>query len=220
MARTRTLTQLISDVRVEGDYNRSTVFTDAILTRWINQAIAKVYNLLAAQDPDLYATEGSLSTVAAQDYVALPSDFYKLLRLDIETSSGTYSRLFKYALVEENNYQDIISSATTESRYRYHVQASKLKLKPTPTVVDTLRIVYVPSVTDLVSGLDTFDGINGYEDLVVQYVLLRCDLREEKPIGERAQVIQQYESAILSAEDARDEAEPHLLPDNTSWSWG
>lgn len=219
MARTRTLTQLLSDVRVEGDYNRSAVFTDTILTRWINQAIAKVYNLLAAQDPDLYAKEGSLSTVADQDHVNLPSDFYKLLRLDILTSSDTYARLFKYALVEENNYQEIIGSATAESRYRYHVQAGKLKLRPTPPTVDTLRIVYVPSVTDLASGSDTFDGINGYEDLVVQYALLRCDLREEKPIGERAQVIQQYESAILTAEDARDEAEPHLLPDNTSWTW-
>lgn len=220
MARTRTLTNLLSDVRVEGDYNRSAVFTDTILTRWINQAIARVYNLLTAADPELYAKEASLTTTASQDYVNLPADFLKLLRLDILTSTSTYARLFRYALAEENNYQDLIGNATTESRYRYNVQGSKIKLKPTPGVVDTLRIVYVPCVTDLSLGSDTFDGLNGYEDLVVQYVLLRCDLREEKAIGERLQVIQQLEAAIRAAADARDEAEPFLLPDNTSWSWG
>ncbi len=216
MARTRTLTELISDVRVEGAYNRSNVFTDAILTRWINLGIAWVYDLLVQSWEDYYTTtDDSLVTVADQEYVTLPSDFYKLMRLDLQTSSQSWERLLTYGLAEENTYEDVVPYGRYGTVYRYRLQGDRIYLRPIPKTVDSLRIVYIPCATELSLGADTFDGINGFEDLIVQYVLRKCDAREQRPTNERDAEIQRQVNAIRRAADQRNAAEPFLLTDNT-----
>jgi hypothetical protein len=211
MARTRTLAELIADVKAEGGYNRSLVFTDAVLTRWINQAICEVYEHLANKFEGHYVSEASLSTVAGQVYVNLPSDFWKLLRLDVLQSSGVYYPMRRIALSAEDGYAN---GAFFDSRYGiyeyygYYIRASRIQLVPTPTKVDTIRCVYIPYSTDLSASSSTFDGINGYEDLVVQIVLRKCYQREQKDTRPAQMEIDRIFKRIDREASERNAAEP------------
>ena len=63
--------------------------------------------------------------------------------------------------------------------YRYRIEAGNLVLMPIPATVEVLRLFYIPFAAVLSSDASTFDGINGYEELVIQLALLRCRRREE-----------------------------------------
>jgi hypothetical protein len=215
MARTRTLLQLRTDVRTEGDYSRSTVFTDAILTRWLNLALSEVYDLLRSKWADYYTIETTLVTVAGVDTVALPSDFLSMLRLDLK-NGDIYYRINRYPLTEETDFQRAAQLGPNDAKYHYRLEKNNIRLSPQPSGVDTLRISYIPCFTELSADGDTFDGFNGWEDLAVQMVLRKCDAREEKSTTERDREIARLTQRVLKAADGRDAAEPTLLSDNTS----
>lgn len=217
MARTRTLDQLIGDVKAEGGYNRSQVFTDTLLTRWINQAIAEVYELLADAFSGHYLTDVELSTVIGQKYVNLPSTFWRLVRLDLKHSARSYTTLRRMSILEEHDYEDVGLWNAHGPVYAYYLKAGTIQLSRTPTKVDTLAMVYLPHSTDLVSGSSTFDGINGWEDLVVQLVLRKCYQREKKPTIDCLKEIDRQMKRISIARQKRNCAEPMPAPDLGRW---
>ena len=217
MAATRTLAQLRTTVRQKGNYNRSAVFTDTILTEWINTAIKSVYNLLLANFGDhYYTTETELSTAVDSDSVALPSDFLKLVALDLKHATNDYTPIPRYTMRDRSRYEDATWNTTRPFQYAYTLMAGNIKLARTASAVDTLRLTYVPTFTDLSADSDTFDGVNGYEELVVQKVWYDCAAREKDPAMNdiRARVAELTREIEVRSKD-RDVGSPMPLVDHT-----
>lgn len=209
MARTRTLAEMRTDVRNQGDYANSNVFTDAILTEFINKGIAEVYELLVDASESYYLTNTTVTTTASQAYVAAPTDLYTLKAVDVLVGSD-YVPLQKFDLDErgQNKY------VRYQGRYVYRLQGSNIYLEPTPTTSsDTLRIWYIPHATKLSSDSDTFDGINGFEDLVIEKALYLCDKRDNRPLADRMQEIARLEARVRKNAEGRESDEPFYLPD-------
>lgn len=212
MALTKTLAEMRTDIRDKGGYHRSTVFTDAKLNRWINEAIREVYDLLVQKWEDYYTERQVLYTAAGFEEVPLPSDFYKIVGLFKVVGTDQEVPLRKSNIREMVGRTDAYVGVYGRS-YLYRLQKKRLHLRPVPTGADVLHLYFIPYPLELEDDTDTWDTINGYERLIEEKVLLRCDLREEKPTVERERVIQQMEDSIRRAADARDAAEPFLLPD-------
>lgn len=206
MPRTSTLSELRTYVQRRGSYENSSDITDAILNDFINEAISETYDLLVQRWADYYITRGTLVTVAGTDTVALPTTFYKLRKLEVvdDASPSGYRRLTPVDLEVSHT----LGAQVTAKHYRYRIEAGNLVLMPTPTVVESLRLFYIPYATKLSADGDTFDGINGYEELAVQFALLRCKMREELPTDDIEREIARLTVRVRSAGDGRDASSP------------
>lgn len=216
MAWTTTLAQLRSTVRERGGYRRSTSLTDAILTGFINAGIAEVHEIIVKHNPDFLVkpTSPDLTTTPSVEFVALPGDLFKLRRADL-LSSGRAFRIMPYQIEEEPLLRDDdILWGLTAAPFRYLLQAGNLRLAPTPSTVETIRLWYIPHATRLVADADVYDGVNGHEDLVIEHALLRAAERDRRPAADHQANIQRLEKRLLSALEGRDQIGPDYLVDH------
>lgn len=214
---TITLAQMRDSIRLEGSWEGSGDITDALLNDFIRRAICQVWDLLKQKRDDLLVTSTTLLTAANVDFVPLTSDFYQLRKLEVadpSTPSG-WRRLRKIDL-------DVAHRVSTISgkRYRYRLQGSRLVLHPTPQTIETLRMFYTPIAPILTDDDDTFDGINGYEELIFQLVVMKCRDRQEQDVSVQIREIDRLTAAIQSASDGRDVEPFYLNPYGANSSLG
>lgn len=207
MANTRTLLQLRTSVQSRGGYENSSDITSTMLTEFINEAIAEVYDIIVGKWVDYYTVLGSpISVVAGTASYAVPTDFYKLRKVEMQTTVGIFRKLLPHDLDVGHRYTNSVRAKA----YRYRLQANNIVLVPTPTQAETMQLYYIPFATRLSLDADTFDGINNYEELVVQLALKRCKMREELPIDDIEREVARLVQRIEKASDGRD-AEPFYL---------
>lgn len=213
---TRTLAQLRTSVLRRGSWEGSDdLLPDndpSMMNEFINEAIRELWDLMIQKWEDYYTTEATLATVAGNDSIALPATFYKFRKLEI-LASGTLAgvdehmiRLMPHDLEASHRFRSIDGK-----RYRYRIQGGALRLVPRPQAVETLRLFYIPYATELAADGDTFDGINGYEELAIQFAMMRVEKRQDLPIEETMREIDRLTKRIRTAADGRDAAEPMYL---------
>lgn len=205
----KTLAQLRTAIRNKGDYPVSLVFTDTVVTGYVNEAIAELVRIVGSAYEGYYDTTATVSTVAGTQTVNLPSDFLKLRALDRQIDSEHFTPLDRVTLKETYS----MGGRGMPRGYMLHggTAPGVIRLWPIPDAVYTLRVTYEPLFTQLTSDGDTFDFRNGWEEYVHQAALLRMDAREEKPLGERMQLIARAKMDIEAEANTRDSAEPDYL---------
>lgn len=208
MSRTRTLAELRADVRFESGMDNSRIWSSARIDRKLNEQISDVWDLLITARPDYYLQEWAPSTVAGTPTVALAASHYKLRRVEV-TISGKQYPVYPINLSEVWRFAN---STSVSRRWRYRIQGSNLVIVPTPAEVATLKIWYLPYAPTLVADGDTFDGISGYERLIVLLVAKEMHRRERMPIdGEWLKYIDEQYAKIKSAASELDAGEAYYL---------
>jgi hypothetical protein len=223
MANPRTLAQLQASVLARGQYEGSNDLDPAKnpsspLTEFINEAIAEVYDLLVQKWADYYTVTGSpFTTVVGTFNYSLDTiapSFYKLRKLEVLISgdaSDPQARWRRLRPIDLEASHRFTQYGLIGKGYRYRLQAGNLVLTPPPTSVDTLRVFFIPYATRLVNAGDTFDGINNYEELVIQQALLYCKRREELPTDDIEREIARLTARVRTAADGRDAGDPFYL---------
>jgi hypothetical protein len=208
MARSVTFAQMVTAVQSRGSYENSADITSTLIKEFLNEALAETWDILVGKWQDYYVTRSNLSVSANQDGITLPTDFYKLRKLEIVDSSSPtgYRRLRPHDLDSAHTFFTV-----TQKRYRYRLEGAKLYIAPIPTTAETLRLFYIPSCPVLASDSDTFDGVNGYEGLVIQLALKRCMDRQDESTGSVDQEIARLTARVRTAADSRDADEPFYL---------
>lgn len=214
MAWTATLTVMLAELMARAGLRRSATLTEAIRTSFINSGIAEVHDLIAKHNPDFLVTSSDVVTVSGTATVALPGTLYKLRRVDL-IEGGVATRLRQFQIDEETYIAEgsAWDSGGTTGRYRYMLQAANIRLVPVPAGVDTLRLWFIPHAVKLVTGADTYNGVNGHEDLVYEHALRLMKARDRMDTSVHDQAIARLEKRLLSALEARDQSEPEYLPD-------
>ena len=207
---TKTLAQIRDTVRFRGTYENSTKFTTPLVNDEINAGLAELYELMADANEGYFDIKATTPTVANQDYVDLPATFWRLRGVDI-LIGGRYCELRQIGIADRNKFQ---TSTGRPEAYRTVAGGTRgrLELYPTPSGVETIRIVHTPTFTPLAADGDSFEYYNGNEDYVITAALLRLDQREEKPLGERQQELARIRDRIIRAVSQRRAAEPELIP--------
>lgn len=201
MAANVTLLQMRTDIQVRGGYENSADITTAILNTFINEAVRQVWDLLKSKRDDMLVTSATITTSVGVDATALPATFYQLRKLEIADSSAPsgWRRLRQTTLDVSHMYAQLFGK-----RYRYRLQGANVVLHPTPQAVETLRVYFIPVAPTLAADGDTFDGVNGYEDLVFQLALYRCRDRQEQDLSSCTREIARLTAQISAASDGRD----------------
>lgn len=208
-----TLTQLRDQVRKLGDYENAPRITDVFVDDCLRKALAELYDLVTGAFEGEYTTVASLVTVAGEQTVELPDDFYELRALDRDYGDDRFAPLRRVTILETYRYPGrgapycyMLHRASAETD-----SVGTARLFPVPDGVYTLRIVYDPLPPVLEDDDDSFDFRNGWEELLVHRALVRIDEREERPTGERLALIGKLEERVKKSAERRNSAEPEYL---------
>lgn len=177
MARSRTLADMRSDVRLRADVVGVQFVTDAEINEYLNQSIAELYDkLVGARGHEYYATEQTIPTTGSEVY-SLPSNHYETLYVELD-DGGTRQRLGTYSFHERAKL--IGTSALSPGRpIAFRLIGTGISLLPAPSSGYTVRHWYVPACARLTLDADTFDGIDGWEEYAIWRAVAYVQQKEQ-----------------------------------------
>lgn len=182
-----TLTDLITHVRQRADQENGTFVSDAEITHYINDEIHDVYSkMVNIDDGTLFGTVAPTLTSVGDNAYALPSDFMRLI--DVNIYSG--SRWIPSSPADPQNYYQLLSDTYTgdyDTRYflRRNNSQDRYELYLFPAkLVANIGVRYIPNPEALSTGSDTLKWPSNWHLSVVLGAAIKCMVKEESdPTG-------------------------------------
>lgn len=190
--RTVTRSEIRTRIRQAADIEGDQHMTDTEINTLINTHYPKFWDLLVECAPPLYFSKTvSFVTVANQQNYAINTvcpagDFYKL---------------------------DNIYAVESDSRKRTVKMVQPVNIehyKPVAGGGLTVQLNYTPCCPVLTSDADTIDGVNGWEEILVQQVAAAAKIKREEDPSINLQLAQQLEARIRKMSN-RDSNEPQTV---------
>ena len=139
-------------------------WTNAELNTYINQRYHRVYTAAITVFEEYNITTATADTVADQQEYGLPSDFYKMRRVeinyDVDSSNSRPTRAFpKNIDIVRRDLSDTNLGPTISSGAFYYITGDEIGFLPIPDKAGTnaIRIWYVKQITDLSDDTDTIE---------------------------------------------------------------
>lgn len=222
MASNTTFGQIILQAQQRADLVNSGFISDAEWEAMTNASLQQLYEkLIEAFGSDYHVqTPYSITTDGTNDAYALPTDFFKLLGVDLQLSPSSASSsigwvtLWRFNFAERNRFTlPNILTIWGRTNLTYRLRGSKIWFEPLPMGGQSLRLWYAPVFTPLVNDSDTFDGINGWEEWVVNDVAQKALVKEESDIS-GVQALQAVQNdRLASIIENRDAGAPQTTVD-------
>jgi hypothetical protein len=180
MARTRRLDDMRADARKRADCESATDrHPDADVTRYINQGGAALWDLLIeirGREFCRAATPTSITTTANTTVYNLAADFYTLISVWLNVADDRYP-LEPLQTPEEPWLRD---ADVVDRPTHYELRRDQIAILPVHSAGLTIQVDYVPAWTDLSADGDTANGVNGWEDYIVDYAAQRMAVKDEE----------------------------------------
>lgn len=185
MARTRTLDELIGDVRSLADIEGATLrHSDTRIKRDINQSIQRFREWVTEEGFSLYLTPYTVNlTVGA-------TSPYVWREVDLSALNPPLAHVQAVECIVNNVACDL-DKIPFESRNEYSQQngipaawiqyGDTIGILPPPQSAYAITVWYLPLGTDLVDGTDTFDGFAGWEEWLSWNCLITLLTRDQYP---------------------------------------
>lgn len=209
--RTRSLANMLQDVRQRTNQENSTFVTDAEITEYLNVELAELWGrLVLNQGQPHFRSQTAIHVVANVALYALPADFWTLQ--GVEATYGGITRPMVPFMPSE--HAELASALKVEpfTLARYRIQANNIEFLPSNNAFDA-TVFYTPACPRLVNPSDLFDGFNGYEVAAIYGACATVLAKEESDpsfyVGQRERIYQQIDR--LSAH--RDMANPERVQD-------
>lgn len=220
-----TLTQLRAKARELADMTGSLFITDTAdsLDQWINEGAQKLHDLyVQAYGEDYVEKSATLTTVAGTTDYALPTDFFKLLGVELPIN-GKQRSLKLYTRAERNGISDQVSALSQLSLPRYKLSKGVIRLLPAPGSVLVGKFWYSPllqvikadfSVINLlVDATDTINFENGAERFVIMYAARKAKLKQEDDVTLISKDLAKEEADLQVLIEERNASEPKSAVD-------
>lgn len=234
MSTSVTLSQLMVAVRQRADMlpngytptlNGTDYFvTDVELISYINQSLFELYDLLISSYGANYYVKNppySFTTTSNTNLYALPSDFYKLLGVDLQLASTAAVNIGPFEFIERNRFTaPNLQSFMGRTNLRYRLNGDNLWLSPIPATGQTIKVWYVPKMATLDALASTTDGISGWTEYVIVDATIKCLSKEESDVGVQMAQKQALVVRIQAMSDSRDVGAPHRVSDALSANSG
>lgn len=201
----KSLARRLGIAGADGDTASSSLTAD-VLNEFINDSRQETYNILVQKWEDYFTvTSANLSMVAGTASYAVPTDFYKLRKVELQRGSR-WVRLLPTDLEVAEQFD------VSGTPRRYREQARNIVFMPAPATAETYRLFYVPILADLTDDADviTFDVPAEYKLLLTiawRDALDAQDLDPSPAIAKMSDLVPQ----LRSAADSRDATEAFSL---------
>lgn len=171
MARNRTLTEMITDVR-ERSGLRGGQPTDATITAFINAAIAWVWQALSDTGWGYTLAESDVTCTADVATVSLPANFAAMRHVRRPTT-GTDTGYQRAEFLDPSVYYsmdpDDIGQWIRPGRYWY--SQGNLRLVPIPESAEVVKLVFEVVPPELSDPADVYDAVVATDEPVIWYAV-------------------------------------------------
>jgi hypothetical protein len=200
----RGLARLYADQRPGGTnaFVPDTGTTDVgTLNDVINLAGTELWDLLvAARGESYYDKTATISIVGGTSVYSLPADFYQLRSLQLEWTTQDHEPVDPLESLEERpafvNWGVWGSGSIKAYRLLGSATLEQIEIVPVPTTAVTARLYYTPCWTDLTTDAQTFNGVNGWEDLIALKAAMKLRAIEEQPFADLVALYMPVEARI------------------------
>ncbi len=214
MARSRSLTNLILDVRQRTNQENSTFVTDSEITEYLNQELAELWTrLVLSQGQPFYRSSATIPVVAGTALYTIATyapDFWTLQEMTA-TQNSIVAPMVPFMPSEHADLQNV-SIYTACYSVRYRIQGTSIEFRPA-TEAFTATMYYTPYQPRLSAGGDTFDGFNGFEMCAIAGACATVMAKEESDPGFYLGQKQRFYEVAEKAAAHRDMANPERVQD-------
>lgn len=211
MSRSRTLSDMLQEVRTRTNQENSSFVTDTELTGYLNQEITRLWRkLISGSGHPHFRTQSAFTVTTATSLQSLPSDFFSMQEVTA-TFGGVTGFIRPFTPSQRGAYLNAgYAAVSTPTKYR--IQGNNIEFLPV-TQTFTGTYFYFPTATKLVNNADTFDGYCGYEAGPIYGVCATVAAKEESDPGfYKAMQAEQYED-ITTMIAQRDASNPETVQD-------
>lgn len=217
MAYSFTLAQLRTSFLIRGQYENSSDITPTVANEIINDALVESQNLIVQRWDDYYTIiSPPFLTVSGTQSYALPTDFYKLRKVEVLLSGlatdpqARWQRC--YPISPDDTHRRVILFA---KKYKYWSALGQLSLYPCPLAIETVRVFYIQFPPQLVLDTDAVSFDTPIERKLVLHLALRdAYQRQDLPTDAIEAKIEKFMAQVRTNAD-HDAGEPFYLGRHT-----
>jgi hypothetical protein len=217
MSITVVVSDLIQEVRDLSDQNSSQFVTDAEITRYLDKSYRDMYIRIVQQNSNFFETTQTYTVNGAQDTYPLPTDFYKLCGIDLNTSADISITLSPINRNQRNINKNVFSVAWNNTPWRYRISAENIIFTPVPLTTATFTVWYIPDPTPITSTTQTLVLT---PSTIVDYLVIdsaiKCLQKEESDTSNLLTDKQLMIENILQACATQDDSFPLRVTDMTT----
>lgn len=195
------VSEALNEIRIELDDALSTRWTDANIITLIKKSVRRLGTILFTNDINVGKKVASITLASGTAAYDLPADF--MAEVGVFTSAGV-------PIPRVNDYQWETMSTSTPANSFYIIRQEdpsagltgdpQILFKATPSATGTLKLVYWPRLDSLTVGAGSTLPYQGmFDDMVLEYVTMRCKNIDEMNVNTDAQLLQEMEMKIVAA---------------------
>jgi hypothetical protein len=176
MGATRTLLQLRTGARKYADFiasgSAASVFSDATVDEFVNDAIAEYYEMLVSvRGHEYFMATTPLAITSGTASYALPDTFMALSTLTLEWNATQHELVEPIDSQLHRHLFNNLQTWTQYSRKGFRIYGAQdgtqtLEFSPTPGSSVTGRLRYIPTFAPLVGDAAVIFIVNGFDKLV------------------------------------------------------
>ncbi len=155
--------------------------SDAELNDYANEGISNLYDMMVDGAAKIFSVNAPILTVVGDNSYSLPSDFYRLVSIDISIGG----RYFPGTPGDIRDLARMASNPPIEEEFRYYLRHDmadgswELFAFPILTAAN-LAVVYVPEAPTLVNDTDVVSGPNRWHEHIEVVAALMMRSKENK----------------------------------------
>jgi hypothetical protein len=224
MALTRTAAQLCEDLRYRADHLVGSFRDNARLRRYLSESCRSLVSQLVNEYEELYwCDEATVTTIADTQMSSLPVDAWKVVMMRV-TLDGQRRAIAKAPVDAIDVEASSVGGWGGGGRVpRYRIIGRRIYWTPTPRAAHEVTLFYVPTaiffdasgipINELTSDSDYFDGVFGWEQVVVLDAAIKLLHDERKDSSALMQEwADRYAEVVASAQN-QDATEPPRVRD-------
>lgn len=220
---TRTADLSLSQVRLMAKQRADRVGSNFVtLPEWnsyINQSYFELYDLLVTSYEDYYVqTPYEFVTDGTTVQYPLPTDLYKVLGVDygLSGSNDAFVTLQKFDFINRNKYiyPQLTANFLGVFNPSYRLIGDTIMFIPTASAGQTIRVWYIPKMTQLLQDTDILTGISGWSEYVIVDAAIKALQKEESDVSvlmaQKMQLLKRIEESAMN----RDAGAPDTISDS------
>lgn len=216
-----TLADIQASVSALLDDKNNTYFTLTDLNYLINDAQRELQKELLMAGENYYTKVVTTTTVLGQQDLVLPSDFYKLHRVETVDNMDTNSeQVFAISYITINQ-KDFVAATGYQARpENYFLKRTHISLFPIPDKAYNFRMWYSYEIADLVNPTDVPDAPVDFHRYIVILAAIDGRLRDGRDTTDLVAKRTYYQDMLKKAAQNRNLDKPRSVRITTDEGFG
>lgn len=220
---------LITAAQQRADMENSGFISDAEWLAMCNASLQTLYDKLIEAYGNDYEVQApyTVTTDGTNDAYDLPTDFYKLLGVDLQLANNSstadgWITIWRFNFAQRNQYTlPNIFTLWGRTNIKYRLRGGKIWFIPIPASGQYLRLWYAPLFTPVTSTDDVVDFGNGWYEWAINDMAMKALVKEESDISGVMQLQAVQEDRLQTIMENRDAGAPATTVDvSRANGWG